>query len=143
MKNGMIQLISSLGSKLISNVSSMAPDYIFQIRCNTFFPTPSKSMQATQNLKNTIDENYFYQQTGHQLQGLKTMSCHKNPIRSTQPQTQPEQCGKGSITFGQLPKVQILTMSPITAAIRDLLNGLLGDIKVKHLLYYLRLMDSP
>ena len=45
------------------------------------------------------------------------------------PQIWPEQCGSKKPSGRTLPKIQKLTMSPITSEIKDSLNGLPKDIR--------------
>jgi hypothetical protein len=110
-------------SKLINNVSSTAPDFIIEIKERfTFEEVQIITRNATQNLKTHLMKTLFIN---------KLAPAYKDYVLSQEPETLNDATNtaramwKRKHPVGQLPKIQNLTMSPITTAI----NGLPEDIR--------------
>jgi hypothetical protein len=114
-------------SKLINNVSSTAPDFAIEIKeAFTFEEVQIITRNATQNLKTHLMKTLFIN---------KLASSYKDYVLSKEPNTlnhatnMARAMWKHKNPSGQLPKLQNLTMSPITSAIENSLNGLPEDIR--------------
>jgi hypothetical protein len=119
-------------SKLINNVSSTAPDFIFKIKEQfTFEEVQIITRNATQNLKTHLMKTLFIN---------KLSLSYKDYVLSQEPETLNDATNmaramwKRKHPVGQLPILQNLTMSPITKAIEETFNGLPEDIREEYIL---------
>ncbi len=102
-------------SKLINNVSSKAPDFIIEIKEQfTFEEVQIITRNATQNLKTHLMKTLFIN---------KLALSYKDYVLSQEPETLKDAINTARAMWkpkhpaGQLPKLQNLTMSPITSDI--------------------------
>ena len=114
-------------SKLINNVSSTAPDFVIEIKAAfTFEEVQTITRNATQNLKTHLMKTLFIN---------KLAPSYKDYVLSQEPATLNDATKtaramwKRKYPVDQLPKVQNLTMNPVTASIEDTLNNLPEDIR--------------
>ena len=114
-------------SKLINNVSSTAPDFAIEIK-NAFTLEEVKTItqNATQNLKTHLMKTLFIN---------KLAPSYKDFVLSQEPGTLNEATNMARAMWKRknpaehLPKLQNLTMSPLTAAVEDTLSNLPDDIR--------------
>jgi hypothetical protein len=114
-------------SKLINNVSSTTPDFIFQIKEGySSEEVQTITRNATQNLKTHLMKTLFINKLAPSYkdyvlsQELNSLNDAMNTARAM---------GKRKHSADQLPKLQNLTLSHIIAYVKDTLNGLPEDIK--------------
>jgi hypothetical protein len=103
-------------SKLINNVSSSAPDFIFEIKQQyTFEEVQTITKNATQNLKTHVMKTLFIN---------KLAPFYKDYLLSQEPKSLNDATNTARAIWkhkhpaGQLPKLQNLTMSPVTSALK-------------------------
>ena len=114
-------------SKLINNVSSTAPDFRIEIKDEfTFDEVEAITRNATQNLKTHLMKTLFIN---------KLAPTYKDYVLSQEPGSLNEATNlaramwKRKHPVDQMPKLQNLTMSPLTATIEDTLSNLPDDIR--------------
>ena len=114
-------------SKLINNVSSTAPDFVIEIKAAfTFDEVQLITRNATQNLKTHLMKTLFIN---------KLAPSYKEYVLSQDPATLNDATNtaramwKRKHPVDQLPKLQSLSMNPVTASIEDTLSGLPEDIR--------------
>ena len=114
-------------SKLINNVSSTAPDFRIEIKDEfTFDEVEQITRNATQNLKIHLMKTLFIN---------KLAPTYKDYVLSQEPSSLNEATDlaramwKRKHPVDQMPKLQNLTMSPLTATLEDTLNNLPDDIR--------------
>ena len=115
-------------SKLINNVSSTAPDYLFQIREQyTLDQVQLIALEATQNLKIHLMKTLFIN---------KLAPAYKDYVLSQEPDSlnaatnTARAMWKRKNPSGQtVPKINNLTVRPITSEVEDSLNNLPDDIR--------------
>ncbi len=114
-------------SKLINNVSSTAPDFEIEIKEEfTFDEVETICRNATQNLKTHLMKTLFIN---------KLAPAYKDYVLSQDPKTLNDATNtaramwKRKFPIDQLPKVQNVTINPVTASIEDTLNKLPEDIR--------------
>jgi len=114
-------------SKLINNVSSTAPDFEIEIKEEfTFDEVQTITRNATQNLKTHLMKTLFIN---------KLAPSYKDFVLSQEPGTLNEATNMARAMWKRknptelLPKLQNLTMSPLTAAVEDTLSNLPDDIR--------------
>jgi hypothetical protein len=107
-------------SKLTNNVSSTAPDFVIEIKEEfTFEEVQTITRNATQNLKTHLMKTLFLN---------KLAPSHKDFVLSQEPgllnaaTNMARAMWKQKHPPDQLPKLQNLTMSPLTAAVEDTLS---------------------
>ena len=114
-------------SKLINNVSSTAPDYLFQIRENyTFEQVQQITLEATQNLKIHLMKTLFIN---------KLAPAYKDYVLSQEPNSLNAATSTARAMWKRknppgliVPKTTV-TVSPITSEIEHSLNNLPEDIR--------------
>ena len=114
-------------SKLINNVSSTAPDFRIEIKDEfTFDEVAQITRDATQNLKIHLMKTLFIN---------KLAPTYKDYVLSHEPGSLNEATNlaramwKRKHPVDQMPKLQNLTMSPLTATLEDTLGNLPDDIR--------------
>ncbi len=114
-------------SKLINNVSSTAPDFVIEIKnAFTFDEVQLITRNATQNLKTHLMKTLFIN---------KLAPSYKEYVLSQEPETLNEATNtaramwKRKHPIDQTPKLQNLSITPVTASIEDTLSGLPDDIR--------------
>jgi hypothetical protein len=115
-------------SKLINNVSMTAPDFRFEIKePNTFAEVQQITLEATRNLKTHIMKTLFIN---------KLVPAYKDYVLSQEPDllntatnTARAMWKRKNPNGAEMPKVQKLTMSPITSEIENTLKNFPEDIR--------------
>jgi hypothetical protein len=114
-------------SKLINNVSSTAPGFVIEIKENfTFEEVQTITRNATQNLKTHLMKTLFIN---------KLAPAYKDFVLSQEPDSLNDATNMARAMWkrkhpaDQLPKLQNLTVSPLTASVEDTLSNLPDDIR--------------
>ena len=115
-------------SKLINNVSSTAPDYLFQIwEQYTLGQVQQIALEATQNLKIHLMKTLFINKLAH---AYKDFVLSQEPDSLNSATNTARAMWKRKNPSGQTaPKINNLTVSPINSEVEDSLNYLPDDIR--------------
>jgi hypothetical protein len=114
-------------SKLINNVSSTAPDFEIEIKQNfTLDEVKIITRNATQNLKTHLMKTLFINKLAP---SYKEYVLSQEPLTLNDATNTARAMWKRKHPVDQLPKMQTLSMNPVTASIEDTLNTLPEDIR--------------
>ena len=114
-------------SKLINNVSSTAPDFVIEIKQNfTLDEVKIITRNATQNLKTHLMKTLFINKLAP---SYKEYVLSQEPLTLNDATNTARAMWKRKHPVDQLPKMQTLSMNPVTASIEDTLNNLPEDIR--------------
>jgi hypothetical protein len=114
-------------SKLINNVSFTAPDFVIEIKEQfTFKEVQTITRNATQNLKTHLMKTLFINK---QAPSYKDFVLSQAPGLLNDATNMARAMWKWKHPADQLPKLQNLSISPLTASVEDTLNNLPDDIR--------------